>query len=452
MSTTKKSPNHTRILCHVITSFISRLIVKCTLRRLLSLSILLPANLQQCPSPSITPSTPLFSPSPSTAFSFGFSFGRTRLRCLRLVTSCVASVQSTIANGSAPAPVVVEREQIRLGLPIKGRMAADAIDLLKVCQLFVKQVNPRQEVKKYREVMRRLRDCARATFLEFKSAIASDVSSHPFPGGAVHPLTNYVMNYLMALTDFSQTLGSLLMEHEDVEDLTIPPSPPDAINPEEEEFTYDSPEKFVAMKRHFCSIASVLEANLQMKSKLYRDVSLRHIFLLNNIHYMTRKSCIHLRLISRVLVAFLRKCFWPLFPGKNLVHQLDLMTDFVGTPPPESISRKNTVPFSHKFPKADPLALRLLERLLAFDPKDRASAEDALSDPYFSGLSNSERETSTQPISKLEFDFERKKLTKDDVRELIYREMLEEFKRGGDQLSFMYPKLASIFIEHILFK
>ncbi|KAL0797929.1 hypothetical protein Bca101_053103 [Brassica carinata] len=151
----------------------------------------------------------------------------------------------------------------------------------------------------------------------------------------------------------------------------------------------------------------------------------------------------------------------PLFPGKNVVHQLDLMTDFLGTPPPESISKirnekarrylssmrkKQPVPFSHKFPKADPLALRLLERLLAFDPKDRASAEDALSDPYFSGLSNSEREPSTQPISKLEFDFERKKLNKDDVRELIYREileyhpqMLEEYKRGGDQLSFMYP-------------
>ena len=29
----------------------------------------------------------------------------------------------------------------------------------------------------------------------------------------------------------------------------------------------------------------------------------------------------------------------PLFPGKNVVHQLDLMTDFLGTPPPESISR-----------------------------------------------------------------------------------------------------------------
>ncbi|CAN7085869.1 unnamed protein product [Brassica oleracea var. botrytis] len=156
--------------------------------------------------------------------------------------------------------------------------------------IFSRTVNYLSNKTEYREVTRRLGDCARATFLEFKSAIASDVSSHPFPGGAVHPLTNYVMNYLMALTDFSQTLDSLLLEHEDVEDLTIPPSPPGVINPEEEEFTYDSPEKFVAMKRHFCSIASVLEANLQVKSKLYRDVSLRHIFLLNNIHYMTRKS------------------------------------------------------------------------------------------------------------------------------------------------------------------
>uniref|UniRef100_A0A0D3E4L5 Protein kinase domain-containing protein n=1 Tax=Brassica oleracea var. oleracea TaxID=109376 RepID=A0A0D3E4L5_BRAOL len=118
----------------------------------------------------------------------------------------------------------------------------------------------------------------------------------------------------------------------------------------------------------------------------------------------------------------------------------------------ENERKKQPVPFSHKFSKADPLALRLLERLLAFDPRDRASTKDELSDPYFSGLSNSEREPSTQPISKLEFDFERKKLTNDDVRELIYRERLEEYKHGGDQLSFMYPRLASIFIEHILFK
>ncbi|VVA98058.1 unnamed protein product [Arabis nemorensis] len=151
----------------------------------------------------------------------------------------------------------------------------------------------------------------------------------------------------------------------------------------------------------------------------------------------------------------------PLFPGKNVVHQLDIMTDLLGTPPPEAISRirnekarrylgnmrrKPPVPFTHKFPHVDPLALRLLHRLLAFDPKDRPTAEEALADPYFYGLANVNREPSTQPIPKLEFEFERRKIMKEDVRELIYREileyhpqMLQEYLRGGEQTSFMYP-------------
>ena len=38
--------------------------------------------------------------------------------------------------------------------------------------------------------------------------------------------------------------------------------------------------------------------------------------------------------------------------------------------------KKEPIPFSHKFPNADPLALNLLQRLLAFDPKDRPTAEE----------------------------------------------------------------------------
>ncbi|KAM0862501.1 hypothetical protein ACQ4PT_045211 [Festuca glaucescens] len=151
----------------------------------------------------------------------------------------------------------------------------------------------------------------------------------------------------------------------------------------------------------------------------------------------------------------------PLFPGKNVVHQLDLMTDLLGTPSAESLSKirnekarrylsnmrkKPKVPLTKKFPGIDPMALHLLERLLAFDPKDRPSADEALTDPYFTGLANSEREPITEPISKFEFEFEKRKLGKDDVRELIYREileyhphMLQEYLRGGDQMSFMYP-------------
>ncbi|KAL0774466.1 hypothetical protein Bca101_039617 [Brassica carinata] len=124
---------------------------------------------------------------------------------------------------------------------------------------------------------------------------------------------------------------------------------------------------------------------------------------------------------SRFATVFLSRDAWPPTPlifsryGKDSVVWLD-------SDPNSDTDTDSEKDDENEFSKADPLAPRLLERLLAFDPKDRASAEDALSDPYFSGLSNSEREPSTQPISKLEFDFERKKLTNDDVRELIYRE------------------------------
>lgn len=45
--------------------------------------------------------------------------------------------------------------------------------------------------------------------------------------------------------------------------------------------------------------------------------------------------------------------------------------------------KKPPVPFQQKFPNADPLALRLLQRLLAFDPKDRPTAEEVWFSVYF---------------------------------------------------------------------
>lgn len=151
----------------------------------------------------------------------------------------------------------------------------------------------------------------------------------------------------------------------------------------------------------------------------------------------------------------------PLFPGKNVVHQLDLITDLLGTPSADVISgirndkakrylsnmrRKEPAQFHKKFPHVDPSALRILQRLLAFDAKDRPTAEEALADPYFYGLAKVEREPSSPPASKTEFDFERKKLSKDDVRELIHREILEyhpqmlkQYLDDKDPSRFTYP-------------
>ncbi|CAI5491534.1 unnamed protein product, partial [Closterium sp. Naga37s-1] len=155
----------------------------------------------------------------------------------------------------------------------------------------------------------------------------------------------------------------------------------------------------------------------------------------------------------------------PLFPGKNVVHQLELMTDLLGTPSPESIAKvrnekarrylgsmrkKQPMPLSAKCPNADPLAVKLMEKMLAFDPTHRPTAEEALADPYFKGLAKVEREPAAQPITKVEFEFERRRLNMDDVRELIYREILEyhpqmlkDFLNGTDPGNFLYPSVPS---------
>ncbi|KAL7593892.1 hypothetical protein Lser_V15G33734 [Lactuca serriola] len=84
--------------------------------------------------------------------------------------------------------------------------------------------------------------------------------------------------------------------------------------------------------------------------------------------------------------------------------------------------------------------------MLSFDPKDRPTPEEALLDPYLKDIAKIEREPSAQPISKLEFEFERRKYTEEDVRELIYREILEyhpiilkEYLDGAQRTGFIYP-------------
>ena len=72
-----------------------------------------------------------------------------------------------------------------------------------------------------------------------------------------------------------------------------------------------------------------------------------------------------------------------------------------------------------------------------------------MADPYFKGLAKVEREPSCYPISKLEFgfEFERQKVTKEDFRELIYREileyhpqLLEDYVKGTERAHFVYPR------------
>ena len=110
---------------------------------------------------------------------------------------------------------------------------------------------------------------------------------------------------------------------------------------------------------------------------------------------------------------------------------------------------KPKVPWAQRFPRAAPAALKLLERLLAFDPDDRPTAEEALADPFFNGLADPSREPAAEVVSRTGYTFESKKLTREEVRSLLYREILEyhpqakrEFEGGEKASHFMYPSGA----------
>ncbi|KAK6913345.1 Exocyst complex subunit Exo70, C-terminal [Dillenia turbinata] len=136
------------------------------------------------------------------------------------------------------------------------------------------------------EVLKGLGDCVKATFIEFGNAIASNASTVPFAGGGVHHLTRYVMNYVKILGDYREILGLLLNDH--ACDIPGSSSPNANILAEEESKNADK-SCIPSVAPHFHKITSILESNLDDKSKLYRDPSLQHIFLMNNIHYMAEK-------------------------------------------------------------------------------------------------------------------------------------------------------------------
>ncbi|KAL0401436.1 UNVERIFIED_CONTAM: Exocyst complex component EXO70A1 [Sesamum latifolium] len=113
---------------------------------------------------------------------------------------------------------------------------------------------------------KRLAQTAQETFGDFEEAVEKDATKTAVADGTVHPLTSYVINYVKFLFDYQSTLKQLFQEFENGD---------------------GSNSQLAAVTMR---IMQALQTNLDGKSKQYRDASLTHLFLMNNIHYMVNQS------------------------------------------------------------------------------------------------------------------------------------------------------------------
>jgi len=133
----------------------------------------------------------------------------------------------------------------------------------------------------------------------------------------------------------------------------------------------------------------------------------------------------------------------PLFPGRDYHHQLSLILDVLGTPSlddfyaihsPRSREYIRALPFRKKkslatlYPKANPLAVDLMEQCLTFNPKRRIDVEQALAHPYLEPYHDPQDEPTATPLPRGFFDFDNgEQLSKAQLKVLIYEEVIRPF-------------------------
>ncbi|KAL8248653.1 hypothetical protein R6Q59_005521 [Mikania micrantha] len=124
-------------------------------------------------------------------------------------------------------------------------------------------------------------------FLELENSIKSDATKTPVPGGAIHPLNRYVMNYLKSACEYSHTLEQVFRELK-----TIDRHRPDSATGSDDDDqdsqaqaenvnnnNHESASNGSPFHSQLAKIMDLLNANLEAKSRLYKDPSLSLIFI-----------------------------------------------------------------------------------------------------------------------------------------------------------------------------
>lgn len=123
-------------------------------------------------------------------------------------------------------------------------------------------------------ICQRLGESIRGIFMELENLIRRDPAKQASNGGGAHPITRYVMNYIRAACKSRQTLEQLFEE---------------GVVSGGGYRNMDSRASTTSLSVQIVWITELLESNLEAKARIYKDVALSSVFMLNNGRYIIQK-------------------------------------------------------------------------------------------------------------------------------------------------------------------
>ncbi len=102
-------------------------------------------------------------------------------------------------------------------------------------------------------------------------------------------------------------------------------------------------------------------------------------------------------------------------------EQISFVTDQKALEYLDSFPKSQRVDFRYKYPGATPEAIDFLNKILVFNPYFRMSLEEALNHEMFNNVRRPQAESYVG--NPIELEFEKLKLDKDTLRQLILKEI-----------------------------
>ena len=130
----------------------------------------------------------------------------------------------------------------------------------------------------------------------------------------------------------------------------------------------------------------------------------------------------------------------PMFPGKNFVHQLQLIFEVIGSPQPSQVahitnqqarkfldsqSGKKKKPLQLLYKNASASALAAVDGLLTFEPEDRMTVDEALGTAFMRDLVGRGSPSERYPPTSSSFEFEFERSSQIDKQQLVTLIQLE---------------------------